>query len=420
VGHIGAGQQPFPAPSPATPTGSGNGNNPPTPFDYNRNKVRGVNLGGWFVLESWITPTLFLNTSNNAIVDEFTFNQFQSPAVVDSFLQQHWSTFYTEDDFRQIAAAKLNHVRIPVGYWSIPTNQSVAPFNPGAWAFILDAVGWARDYGLTVIIDLHGAPGSQNGYDNSGQGMGYPSWQSNPSNVVRTLQVIDTLAAEFSKSKYNGTVSSIELLNEPAGFYDDVLGVVRKYWQDGYNIVRGHSQSLIVVIGDAFKGLAFWNGFMTFPAFSNVMMDTHVYQVFSEDQLARTPQEHIDYACTTVFNNIKSYASQNVWTIAGEFSNAITDCAGSINGKGTGARYDLTPGRTCDGFTGSYTNWTDDYKAYLRRYWDAQVTAFEQGQGWVFWAWKTERSDEWSYQKGLEGGWIPRDPSERLSPPVCG
>jgi len=34
--------------------------------------------------------------------------------------------------------------------------------------------------------------------------------------------------------------------------------------------------------------------------------------------------------------------------------------------------------------------------------------------------WKAEEADEWSYQKGLEGGWIPKDPSERLYPKICG
>ena len=32
---------------------------------------------------------------------------------------------------------------------------------------------------------------------------------------------------------------------------------------------------------------------------------------------------------------------------------------------------------------------------------------------------QTENADEWSYQKGLEGGWIPQDPSQRLYPGLC-
>jgi hypothetical protein len=32
---------------------------------------------------------------------------------------------------------------------------------------------------------------------------------------------------------------------------------------------------------------------------------------------------------------------------------------------------------------------------------------------------QTESADEWSYQKGLDGGWIPQDPSQRLYPGLC-
>jgi glucan 1,3-beta-glucosidase len=37
------------------------------------------------------------------------------------------------------------------------------------------AIGWARKYNVKVILDLHGAPGSQNGFDNSGQ-RGAANW----------------------------------------------------------------------------------------------------------------------------------------------------------------------------------------------------------------------------------------------------
>lgn len=32
---------------------------------------------------------------------------------------------------------------------------------------------------------------------------------------------------------------------------------------------------------------------------------------------------------------------------------------------------------------------------------------------------QAENADEWSYQKGLEGGWIPQDPTDRMYPGIC-
>ena len=36
-------------------------------FDFNGQKVKGVNLGGWFVLEPWITPSLFEDEPEDVI-----------------------------------------------------------------------------------------------------------------------------------------------------------------------------------------------------------------------------------------------------------------------------------------------------------------------------------------------------------------
>jgi len=39
--------------------------------------------------------------------------------------------------------------------------------------------------------------------------------------------------------------------------------------------------------------LSFWNGFMTGPAYQGVAMDHHSYGVFSEQDLAKTWDQHI-------------------------------------------------------------------------------------------------------------------------------
>lgn len=33
--------------------------------------------------------------------------------------------------------------------------------------------------------------------------------------------------------------------------------------------------------------------------------------------------------------------------------------------------------------------------------------------------WKTEKAEEWSYEKGVENGWIPKDPRERQFSDLC-
>jgi glucan 1,3-beta-glucosidase len=73
-----------------------------------------------------------------------------------------------------IVAAGLNHVRIPIGYWAYDISAG-EPYHQGQVQYLDNAIGWARNHGLKVLIDLHGAPGSQNGYDNSGH-RGSATW----------------------------------------------------------------------------------------------------------------------------------------------------------------------------------------------------------------------------------------------------
>lgn len=113
--------------------------------------VRGVNLGGWLVLEPWITPSIF-EAAGNAI-DEYTLCQ-NSPDA-ESILQSHWSSWVTEADIQKIAGAGLNLVRIPVGYWAFEKYGN-DPYVQGAAAYLEQAVGWASNAGLQVWIDLHG------------------------------------------------------------------------------------------------------------------------------------------------------------------------------------------------------------------------------------------------------------------------
>ena len=116
-----------------------------------------------------------------------------------------------------------------------------------------------------------------------------------------------------------------------------------------------------------------------------------MYQIFSNDELARSNDEHIEacntqlsvpdppltnpqFACTKK-TELTGYASSNIWTVVGEWSTAPTDCTKWLNGRGVGARWDntyTTDGtgeyfNQCGNYTGSYSGFSDDYKDFLRK-----------------------------------------------------
>ncbi|KAF9507649.1 glycoside hydrolase family 5 protein [Hydnum rufescens UP504] len=377
-------------------------------FPYGSQPVRGVNLGGWLVLEPWITPSLFDSTGNPKIVDEWTFGELQDQHVAARVLHHHWSTFYTEDDFIAIAKAGLNHVRIPIGYWALDTSGG-EPYISGQYPYLQDAVTWAGNHRLKVLIDIHGVPGSQNGFDNSGH-RGPANWANDPNNIARTKAVITTLTQEFSKSQYSNSVTAISLINEPAPFKSqNILQAARQLYLDSYSLVRkpysdNRVGDLVMVISDAFQALELLEW----------LYDRSV-PVHGHAEVAKSYNEHISTMCQ-VGRDIQNNAASNIGTLVGEWSTASTDCAKYLNGYNVGSRYDKSfnggkPDGSCGPKTGSTSGFSPEYKTFMRQYYEAQVASWEQGLGWIYWAWKNEDADDWSYKAGLDGGWIPYDPT---------
>ena len=68
----------------------------------------------------------------------------------------------------------------------------------------------------------------------------------------------------------------------------------------------------------------------------------HIYEVFSQDEVERTWDQHIQSVCNRG-NDIQSFTQSNgaMWTIVGEWSLAAYDCALWLNGRGIGARWVL-------------------------------------------------------------------------------
>jgi aryl-phospho-beta-D-glucosidase BglC (GH1 family) len=93
-----------------------------------------------------------------------------------------------------------------------------------------------------------------------------------------------------------------------------------------------------------------------------------------------------------------------------------------VNGFKVSARWDGTfPARnghpihangTCEGHN-DVLSFTLEYRAWLRRYAELQMEAYETGRGWFFWNFKMKESPQWDYLLGVEKGWISKNPAER-------
>ena len=355
---------------------------------------------------------------SHGIVDEWTLcHVLGNQTAHDQVLKPHWDTWVKLSDFQKIAASGFNLVRIPVGHWAY---DDLGPYARGAAPYLDAAIGWARQTGLKVMIDLHGAPGSQNGFDNSGHRMDTPRWTTGDT-VMQTLKVLQKIQTKYGHSSYDDVIAGIELLNEPL-ISELNFNTVKQFERNGFKQQRAVSQSRVVVIQDGFKDPSDYNGWLT-PSDHNsqwVAVDHHEYQVFTNELVAMVPWQHRQYVC----NNAQTYSGADKWTFVGEWSAAMTDCAYALNGYGKGARYDGSyPGSTHVGSCRNMNNlatWSQTFKDDTRGYIEAQMETYEdKTQGWIFWNFKTESAPEWDAFRLIDAGVFPQPLSQRKFGAIC-
>ncbi|KAG0224493.1 hypothetical protein BGW42_005066 [Actinomortierella wolfii] len=398
------------------------------PFDYRggSHKIRGINLGGWLVLEPFITPSLFDPYISQGVVDEYTLCKHLGPKAAYELLDKHYASWVTEETFVRIRKLGLNHVRIPIGFWARGNLTADEPYVADlSWKYLLRGIEWARKNGLRVLVELHAAPGSQNGWNHSGR-VGSINWikgPQGPANAKRTITYINDIVAQFNKPEYQHVAPIFGLLNEPAGY---VIGAdeVKAWSEEAFSSFRsatGNGKGPWGVLHDGFIGQQAWLG--TMRSADRVMMDYHNYIMFDLGLQRMPREEQLRFACSTWGPDMTSSQRNFGPSIVGEFSVAVNDCARFLNGIGNGARYDgtfdgqpaVSPNSTCTNENNAAT-YSAEYKTFLRNYFLAQIEAAEQGSGWFYWNFKTESNPLWSYFDGVDGGWIPADANQRGEP----
>lgn len=410
---------------------SANANTPPLnkAWQYGKMPFRGTNVGGWLNLEPFITPSMFNYAASDNVVDEWTLCQQLGSAAVRT-MEEHYATFITKSDFQAIKNAGLDHVRIPFGYWAVKTYAGDPFVESVSWRYLLRAIEWCREFGLRVNLDLHGVPGSQNGWAHSGH-QGTINWLNGANgaeNGNRSLEIHDQLSQFFAQPRYKNVVTFYGLVNEPKMIVMDDPQSVITWNEQAISLVRQNGIKQIIVFSDGFLALTEWSDMMK-NVDSKLMLDTHQYQIFNVGQLQLNHTDKINLACSgwtgimTASNN-----PSTGWgpTMNGEFSQADTDCTPNLNNVGAGSRWAgnldtntgagavsvntpscATPPCDCSMANANPSTYSALYKQFLKTYAEAQMHSFEQAQGWFYWTWKTESATQWSWKLGMEAGILP-------------
>ncbi|KAJ3095291.1 exo-1,3-beta-glucanase [Phlyctochytrium planicorne] len=416
-------------------------------FNYHNNKIRGIGLGGWLVYEPFMTSWYGYLKYN----DEEDFARKNGEA-----LEAHWNTFVKEEDVKKMADNGINHVRIPVGWWSIPgVDLTGYGFRTGALKYFDRMVGWCRKYGIKIILDLHATKGQQNPWNHSGR-RGQRHFFDSVDNFWTLIDGLKTLADRYEKDV--DTVTAIEVLNEPRPYSNQELLMLDWINAEAYKRLRyrsdGTPREFWIQIQEAFQS---WRGDDNYyvnrwnvaGGYHRVMLDVHYYQVFDTSLQTLSIDQRKGELCNVgrdlafmnsrifymfgvpLFHANKSLTKHSLLpqTKAGEFSGAITWCDAPFlsdvpddPSKPENIKESKWPanGGTIDNCatwkslykSDSDPEWLANAKEWnrglIKQFIEAQIVNFEKGSGWVFWGAKTFGAQSWDWSWLLDQGMFPK------------
>lgn len=331
-------------------------------------KIRGVNLSGWFIPEPWVSPSLFTATGASS---DSELHDVLGSTEYNERLRQHYETFIGEDDFRRMSSIGLNAVRLPIPWHAFGSQNEGASFI-SAVDYIDRAIEWAEKYEMVVLLDLATVPGGQgDSNDSPTTPSSTADWHSSVNGRHVALEVLEKLAARYGKAK---SLFGIELLDSPVmsvrkNLFTMTEGIpshyLRNFYRDAYELVRAHMPESKAVVFSASAHPSMWKHFMRGAQYKNVIMDVHLYHYHDEFAQDITSPRGLSSAVARNRKLIREARATGFPVLVGEWSGAAVMSSASVTPEGR--------------------------SAYERVFVSNQLASFADTRGWFFQTWKTEK-----------------------------
>lgn len=287
-------------------------------------QLRGTNARGYLLQEFWMTTTkktenVYAEDEIYAVLEE-RFGKEAREGLVALYQDHYW----TEADFDYCRDIGMNCIRLPVWYRNLVDENGEFYEN---WSERLDwFVEEAGRRGIYVILDMHGAPGSQNGSDHSGsdgrdekeKASRFFFGEDAQVNQELYYRIWEGIAEHF---RDNPWVAAYDLLNEPFGTYrydsslstDGLHSLLWDIYDKAYNRIRRIDKNHVIVME------ATWDPVdLPDPAdygWENVMYEYHNYCWDDYDNLEGKQVEYIRGRLQQI-----QQADYNVPSFLGEFT----------------------------------------------------------------------------------------------------
>lgn len=175
--------------------------------------LKGINLGGWLLQETWMCPVVGseCNLDSIHLLESRGFTDEQ----IATLFQSYADNYVTEWDIKAIASLGMNCIRLPFWYRNFMDDElnfytDSHDDNPG-FRLMDRLIGWAEKYNLYVILDMHGAPGGQSTNHCCGT-----LNQNELYTVEANQEAMERLWVAIAEHyKDSGTVAAYDVMNEP-------------------------------------------------------------------------------------------------------------------------------------------------------------------------------------------------------------
>lgn len=230
--------------------------------------LRGTNIGGWQLMEAWMCPT---NAPDQKTAIETLTERFGKEKAEELFkiYEQSW---WQERDFDHMKELNFNVIRLPISSYNLLDEQGkLREDTLGTYDWFIKECE-KRD--IYVIIDLHAAPGSQNGRDHSGDASGSKLYTDLRAQDL-TVSLWEQIAEHY---KGNPTVVGYDLLNEAEGNEQERApwGKVQlPYFDRLYQAIRAIDPDHLIIINAVWEPTNI--GHPSEYGWENVMYEYHFY-----------------------------------------------------------------------------------------------------------------------------------------------
>lgn len=251
--------------------------------------LHGVNFGSLFLIEPWIlgisetdTPRIEDDWSVRDILSS-RFGASESQKLLDEF----YNTYIQASDIDALYNLGVNMIRLPISYRLLQNEDGSWIRNPSGqidFGRIDRVIKDCADRGLYVLLDLHGAPGSQSKERHSGRmdfNKLFDSSSEGEDYRRRTVELWQSIALHYQN---NTALCGYDLLNEPSEPADEPSkNALWKLYDRIYKTIRSVDKNHIIMM----EGASDW---ATLPrpavmGWENVVYQFHYYHVSHNEDL---------------------------------------------------------------------------------------------------------------------------------------